>query len=1084
MESRGTTVDPGDSQPLSSGEQHARRDRWIAHVLALCLGVLGLICSLALPFASTWNDRTEVHWPSAHAPAASTTALFAPYRPAEFAASVPCPVIRSALARPAPATLLTTVPPGSARDGMALRTTDGKTRLVLGQREIPLPASADCGITVRADASGSQVRVGGAEPISLPGIAAPEIATFTTDLAPPQAAQLSVTARTFSWFDTSPTSSKHTLITSSLLLAVVSLILLLVHARPSIDHLRDAMLRRRSWSSVATLPIDAAMAVLLAGWGVIGPLTDDDGFAIRTILNYGPSGDIGNYYRWFNASETPFTLVQNLMRWVADFSQAPVFLRLPSVVAGLLTWLVVSRGIVMPLCRGTRQVPVHLLTAVSFLACWLPFGVGIRPEPFIALGASAVVAMLFAATSETSRSPFFWLGAAAAVSGLTVAVTPTGIAVLFTVLAFAPRIVRLLRSASNMPAWIVVPTRVVLVACAGSMGLTAIFADSTLNGVEQANTIHNEFGPSMGWYQEITRYEALLGTNSWGAEGKRITVFLVITALVIATGCVLRNLHRATRMSDTPLLIASVAGVFATLWLTPSKWSHHFGALAGVGSALLAVAIVQLTRVGRLPWASREARILGVLGTLAAAAAAGLSFTGPNRWWRYSGLAMPWSDTPVRPMGVHLDSPVLWIVVGLATGALVFAIITIRRLQGQRTGVTAAAWTAGPAAVLTFAALASVMVLAGSFVAAPATLGDHFSVARTNWKSITGHSCGLEDEVETLPLAAGGPLRPSGDPTALDGFTANALPGAPPSEPALREKEERDPSKHDPGKNNSAKNNAGKNKTGKDPAPVQSSPFQWSSLAGGPGTTGSMRSGWFDLPPLRGDQAVSVWVSGRPQDGNDLGAEFGTAHGRGTQAVGVHELRDPPPTELPYKDPKQGRPRHWRDFRSWRLLTIEARDVPPGADRIRLHATDRTTDPQGYLSVSGPAVRDVVPLHKVLARRKPALIDWPINFLFPCHADYPRVGHGTAESPRLLISPPEGEGSMAFDPHMGGVFAGVLPASERYETPSRVRGEPGVIWGHVFSVHYDSRRDVYDTRDQRVRVGGSDGDVPYPFKRH
>ena len=1036
------------------------RELRIAHVVALLLGVLGLACSLALPFAGVWNDRTEVHWPSAHAPATSTTALFAPYRPAEFAASAPCPVVRSAIARQVPTTVLSTLPTGSTRDGMVLRTAGGRAHLLLGQREIPLPPSADCGVTVRADAHGSQVQVGGAAPIALPGIAAPEVHTFGTDLDPPQAAQLSVTARTFSWFDTSPTGSKRTLITSSVLLAVVSLALLLAHARPSAEQLREALLRRRSWGSAATLPVDAVMALVLLGWAVVGPLTDDDGFAVRTILNYGPSGDIGNYYRWFNASETPFTLVQHLVHWVAGFSQAPVFLRLPSVLAGLLTWGVVSRGIVAPLCRGSRRLPVHLLAAVAFLACWLPFGVGIRPEAFLALGSSAVVAMLLAATSGTSRAPFFWLGAAAAATGLTVAITPTGVSALMSVLVFAPRIVRLLTRPGRMPAWLVVSARVALVACAGSVGLAAVFADSTLNGVQQANHIHDEFGPSMGWYQEIARYDALLGPSSWGAAGKRIAVFLVVTALVAATTCALRRLHHATRMSDTPLLIGAVAGVFATLWLTPSKWSHHFGALSGLGTALLVVVVVQLARVGRLPQASREARFLGVLGTAGAAVAAGLSFTGPNRWWRYSDIAMPWSDTPVRPMGVHLDSPLVWIAVGTATGVLVYAVITSRQRLGVRTRPTATAWTAGPASVLALAALTSVVVLLGSFVAAPATLGDHFSVAHTNAKSITDRSCGLEDDVETLPLAAGGPLRPVGDPSALDGFAANALPSAPPEEPELR-----------PG--------AGPGQDGV--VPTRSSPFQWSSLAGGPGAIGSLRSGWFRLPPLRGDQLLSVWVSGRPQGGNDLRAEFGGGRGR---VLGAHELRDPPPTQLPYQDPKQGRPRHWRDFRPWRLLTIEARDVPPGADRVRLSATDRTSDPQGFLSVSGPAVRDSVPLRDVLARQQPALIDWSINFLFPCHAGYPRVGHGTAESPALLITPPEGEGSMAFDPEMGGVFAGALPSSERYETPSRIRGEPGVPWGHVLSVHYNGRRDAYDSRERRVRTGGSDGDVPYPFKRH
>ncbi len=110
------------------------------------------------------------------------------------------------------------------------------------------------------------------------------------------------------------------------------------------------------------------------------------------------------------------------------------------------------------------------------------------------------------------------------------------------------------------------------------------------------------------------------------------------------------------------------------------------------------------------------------------------------------------------------------------------------------------------------------------------------------------------------------------------------------------------------------------------------------------------------------------------------------------------------------------------------------------------------------------------------------VVDWPINFEFPCRDDYPRVGGGTADSPGVLVTPAEGEGSMAFDPEYGGVFTGALSASRRLETPSRLRGEPGVTWGHVLSVAYDVDRDSYDLREKRVRGPGSGGDAPYPFE--
>ncbi|MGP4018479.1 arabinosyltransferase domain-containing protein [Saccharopolyspora sp. 5N708] len=1051
---------PAEPKPAETAEAPPRRSwlrfgQLLAHLIACCVGVVGLACALALPFAPVLVDRTEVRWPAAEVE--STTAFFAPYRPASFDATVPCPVLRAALDRPHRTTVLTTLPPGSDREGLVLTARLGEPELVLGQLQVPLPPRA-CALAIHADSGQSVVTVDDHPPITLPGIAAPEIFTFATDLEPPQAAGLSVTARTYSWFDTAPTDVKHTLISTALLLALASLVLLFVHAPPALAAVRLRPL---------LLPIDAAVAAVLAGWLVIGPLTDDDGFAMMTIRNYDSAGDIGNYYRWFNSSETPFTLVQHLMRWVSEDSLAPAWLRLPSALAGLLTWIIVSRGIVAPVCRGTRRLPLHVLTAVFFLACWLPFGLGIRPEPFVALGTSALVAALL--KISRTRAPHFWLGLAALFAGLTVAITPTGVSALLIVLFFAPRIGRVLVQRGALPRWISVPTRVVLVGCLAAVGLVAMFADSTLGGVRQATALHDEFGPSLGWYQEIERYVGLLSTTIWGASGKRLAVFLVVTGVLIAASCAMRQVHRWTGLTDLPVLLGSVAAVLAGLWLTPSKWSHHFGALAGVGSALLAVTVVLLARVGKLAHAKREARLLGVFGGIAASVAAALAFMGPNIWPMQSDFAMPWSDTPVQP-DLPLDNPVLWLVTGAAIGVLTFGFTRIRAMVSHRP-TDSLMWTAVPTSVLGLAALASVLVLIGSFIAAPQTMGDRFSIARMNWQSIRASSCGMENEVETLPIAA--QLTPVDGAAELDGFTVG---GSPPQEPDLREEQPGEPLRPVQPRDPNAPEDA--------VAPISASQFAWTSQVGGPQTTGSLTSRWFGLPQLTGDQALSVWVAGRPEQGNSLALEFGTAEGRQVWPVGVHELRDPPPTELPFDDPRHGRPIDWRNFRDWRLLTIEPDQIPAGADRVRVLAEDRTSDEQGWLTVGGPVVRDVVPLRQALDGQEPVLIDWPMSFVFPCLFGYPQVSHGTATSPRMLLTPPGGEASMAFGPTIGGVFAGVPMLSRRFELPSRLRDAPGNTWGHLYAVRYETERDAYTTTQHREVIGGADGDTAYPFEEH
>ncbi|WP_263250397.1 arabinosyltransferase domain-containing protein [Saccharopolyspora rosea] len=1052
---------PAGPQPTGTGGAPMPRTRlWLAHLIGLCVGVAGIGCAVALPFAPVWLDRTDVHWPNG--PVESTTAFFAPYRPAEFDATVPCSALRAALDRPHPTAVLSTLPPGSDRDGLVLTTRQGRPELLLGQREIPLPPlGADCGLRIHADGHGSLVAPGGQPPIALPGILPPEIFTFSTDLGPQQAAGISVDAHPYSWFDTTSTELKTTLVAAAIVLAALSLGLLLAHAPPS-----PATLVTARFNPTAPVLVDAAVLAVLGLWLVIGPTTDDDGFAMMTVRNYADSGDIGNYYRWFNASEAPFTLVQHLMRWVSAHSLAPAWLRVPSVVAGVLTWLLASRGVAEPLCRGTRRLPLHLVTAVFFLACWLPFGLGIRPEPFVALGMTALVAALLKA--ERSQAPLFWLGTAALVAGLTVAVTPTGVAAVLTVLVFAGRIWRIVVRRDALTRWIAIPARVALLGCLGSVGLVAMFADSTWNGVRRATEIHDEFGPSLGWYQEFERYAALLGTTFWGNAGKRLAVFLVLTALLLTAACLLRQVHRWARTTDLPLLVGSVAAVFVALWLTPSKWSHHFGAFAGVGAALLATTTVVLARLGRLRQARREARLLGVVGGLAAAAAAAVSFSGPNQWPTFSRIAVPWADTPIRPGGLPLDSPVAWLAVGAACGAGAYALVRLRALLGgaPRPGH---AWTVVPSSILSLAALTSVAVLLGSFLAVPRVMGERFSLARTNVQSLRGSSCGIENQIEAVPFAHR--LFPVQGAADLDGFT----PGGPvPQDAELRADRAGGPLRPVP--------HADDEKPAGEVRPVASTPFTWTS--GAPQNTGTLTTQWFALPGLGSNQALGVWLAGRPEQGNSVSLEFGTADGRRVRPVHVQELRDPPPTELPFDDPKQGRPQHWRDFRPWRLFTVDARDVPPGADRVRVHAVDRTTDEQGWLRVSAPSVRDVVPLSRVLDGQQPELIDWSISFLFPCRFGYPDVGHGLAASPGVLVSPGSGEWSMTYDPQWGGVFAGVPMMSQRFEVPARLRDAPGVNWGHVYAVSYDVPRDAYATTRHREVVGGADGDGPYPFTLH
>ncbi|MGH3993933.1 MAG: arabinosyltransferase domain-containing protein, partial [Pseudonocardiaceae bacterium] len=202
--------------------------------VALLVGVMGVLVALALPFAPVNAEQTTVTWPAPGQPAVSSTALFAPYRPAELTATVPCSAIRAAADSGRATTVLAT---GSHGDGLALVTDAGAARLLLNGRlvsTIPVAGLAsNCTTRVNAGPAATVITIGAGgdgRTITLAGEQVPKVFVFGTDLDAAQAAGMTVTARTASPFATSPAALKMLLIAVQLLAALVALRLLARHA--------------------------------------------------------------------------------------------------------------------------------------------------------------------------------------------------------------------------------------------------------------------------------------------------------------------------------------------------------------------------------------------------------------------------------------------------------------------------------------------------------------------------------------------------------------------------------------------------------------------------------------------------------------------------------------------------------------------------------------------------------------------------------------------------------------------------------------------------------------------------------------
>jgi arabinosyltransferase B len=1006
---------------VASASAVARRR---AAILAVVVSLVGMLAGLALPFAPVIAGQTAVTWPVAGQPVVSTTAMFVPYRPAELTATVPCRAIRVAADRGGAVTVLAT---GRDGDGLVLTTGAAGTELLVDHHRemLAVPdAGVGCRITVHAAFDGITISGGGAPMISLPGEPVPKVFAFHTDLDPAQAEGITVAARTASPFATRPATIKILLIVGQLV-AVVTALGVLIRVGRRADALTHAANRpartplgwRAAW-------VDTAVIAVLASWAVIGPLAVDDGWATMIARNYAATGNAGNYYRWWNASETPFAFSQQLLAPLTHLSLAPLWLRLPSTLLAVATWFVLSRGVLfaaLPTLAGVMRV--RLLAALCLLAAWLPYNLGARPESYVALGATSVLALLWQARGPAA------VGWAALIAGLTVPISPTSVVLAAPVMVFAPRVIAILRKSA--PGRLGLLSQLLLLGCIGAVGMTVIFADQTWDGLIAATNWHRFFGPSLPWYHEPDRYRYLLGDGQQGSFAKRLPVLLTIALLPIVGALFARRTQRSDDLRSAARLAAVVLTALFLLSLVPSKWSYHLGALAGVFASFLAVAVVLVTQ-GRTRIDEPITGVTAVLGAGLVAAAASVAFAGPNAWWLPAIYDVPWASGPVRPKMVPLNSVLLWIGVLVVGYALAVAWPVRHRARRVRHALIA-----GPAMLTVIAAGTALAVMLASFMAAPLRRQSG-SLAVANLRWLAGRStCGLADDIAVLQ--DGDPLPRASPSGELAGFTA--LAGFPPDRPPP------------------------------DPPGTGMSTELWGSFVAGPAATATMTSPWFTLPPSGSADGLSVSVSGRTDGSNRFVFEFGLADA--TRQLG--DDADAVTTVADFAPPDRGPPGEDPVHFPWRSIAIDAAKFPAGANRVRIRALDARADPAGWLAFTGPRSYSVIGLTEFLARHGPVLVSWPQSFLFPCVHNIARVADGIAQAPRAVIVAPGPWFTAPTDQSLGGDFAALVPFGRLYQIATRLAGHPDIDWGTLLISADTSARDAYQLRKSGVaRAGHTD----------
>jgi hypothetical protein len=1036
-------IDPGAGAtrvtPPAGRGRGASRLEWA--VLATAL--LSVLAAALLPFAPVSMSLPTVSWPQDAAAPVNTELQLTAEKPLGVSARFSCTALTT-VRDDADGVLLSTVRPGllSETQGLQVRVVGTDTlSVVSAQTELyrgQLPAG-DCAYDLEMDEQSTRLLLDGQVLLDVPTTTPPAVAplpgelpqldrtvlpdvdvlaTSLTALPGGTADDLGVTVQVDDQFSTSPTAVKW-LITAVLVVSSLACLVLLARwdrsrrAAPA-GATRDGAARRPWWRDLSVA--DLALVLLMVAWLFIAPTTDDDGYYAAMARNSVVNGYVGNYYQLFNQGYTPFTWFYQLLGYWDLIGHSPVVLRIPSFVAGLATYAmarVLVESVGMPPARNwLHRTGRHTVVALVFAAAWLPYCLGVRPEALVALFA---VLSLGAVVLARKRSALSWYAASLLISGLAITCHPTG------VVALAPWLI-------SLPAmWPVVRgTTLVstLARAAGVLAPAAIaavpgFLDGSLNDFVRSNETF-AVAPNAEWYDEVLRYGWLLGGGPMGSYAKRIGVLVAIVTLVWFV--VLQLSAGGRRRRAFPPLMAltgwSLLLAFLLLWLTPSKWTHHFGAISGLTTVFVSCALLYGVRTAVAAQSGRRSLAPAtVLAGLSLVVVFALSMRGPNRWAYSWMLGVPHPDLPPYVRQFTLDSPVLWlamiVVIGVATALL---LPRRRRSWGRVAG------TAFPLAVVAFLGI-GLLYLVGGFALATVRTTDTYSPWADAVQDPLGHDCGPQGALvgaspqtaTTLPVATDAG-------SASTGFVAQG--GYHPASP--------------PGPTADAR------------------PTVWGSYPelGAEANTGELTTGWFTLPEAAPDLRLLVDASGRLGAGNRLTAEYGRLDGDAVTPVGSEGLDD------------------GVDNPAWRQLTL----VPsPGAQVVRLVAADAAVGNGGWLALTAPMQAQMQPLSQLVPDGAVVGVGWQFSFLFNC-AQLPETVDGITEPSDYLFAFGQGGlgglGDNVFTRPRAGLFHPTTRSSTLTQLATELPGQPELRDFRAYAVDNAYPDAAYDLdRVREVRWG-------------
>ncbi|WP_454194525.1 arabinosyltransferase domain-containing protein [Nocardia sp. Marseille-Q1738] len=1068
-----------------------------SRLIALVSGLLGFLLALLTPLLPVRQDRASLDWPQSGS--TSVTAPLVSYEPLRFDATLPCSLTGSVAA----GTVLSTVPAASgqaATKGLVVSVADGVLSVVL--RDVPLlsaPLSeiGSCtALTVESTAAATTAELTGVSrqdgtPFrsTVGRDIRPQLVGVFTDLDAGRLDRARVHADIDSRFSSTPSPLKLAAMIAAAVFTLIALVAL--HLLDTSDGRRPRRFLPAHWWRVT--PADGVVLGTLALWHVIGANTSDDGYILNMARASEHAGYMANYYRWFAVPEAPFGWSYEVLAWMAGISDASLWMRLPTLAAGIVCWLVISREVLPRLGARVRRDKVALWTAgLVFLAFWLPYDNGLRPEPLIAAGALLTWCSIERAIATGRLLP---AAVAVLIAAFSLAAGPTGLICIAALIAGSRPVLLILikrargavptrtgpdadaaaagsadaAAAVNAPADVRKPSRAGTVfrfaallapgLAAGTLVLVVIFADQTLATVLEATRVRTIVGPNVAWFDERTRWDSLLMLSPDGSLARRFGVLVMLLCLLV---CVLQVLRKGRIPGTSRGPSVRILGiVFASLFLmmfTPTKWTHHFGVYAGLAGSLAALAAVAVGTTGIRSPRNRSLFAAAVLFLLA------VTFTGSNGWWYVSSYGVPWWDKAPLIAGKGLST----LFLGLSGVALLVAIWQHYR-EPYRRGTTTAPrrfdrWASAP---LTIAAALLVIFEVASLAKAAAGQYPAYSITKSNVETLQGDSCALANEVLVETDTADSLLQPyTGAPAdglaaQNQGFTPNGVArdltadaeetvsgGANSLE---KDSENKTTKTTGAGTGGGTTEQAGVNGStvalpfGLDPAetPVLG------SYQEGEQQQAKLTTQWYRLDltdSMRHDpayQVLAITAAGRIRSidadgvltyGQELHLEYGVRDQNGdVRTLGSIDPLDIGPAP------------------SWRNLRVPLDQLPVEVNAVRLVAIDNDITPKQWLAVTPPRLPKLATLNSVVGSQDPVLLDWHVGLAFPCQRPFDHKD-GVAEIPNWRILPDRvgSDASNAWQDDIGGGplgWTGLLLKSQTI--PSYLHRDWARDWGSL-----------------------------------